>query len=1112
MSRSRLPSSSSANGQPSLDTLNAESLKLRSQITSEIDEADDPLELYDRFVMWIFDKYPREHLASSGLIELLEEATRRYKDDSSYKSDLRVVYKFILTNGIGTVYALLFEDYALTLERDGRYSAADEVYRAGIQRKARPVDRLKKRYDEFRRRTSSKPPMPPPAAPVALPKAKGTSEADLLRRQPLRNYDNPTSVTAQAQPKPTSTPSQDPSPPSLSSASYSHNRYFHMLAPPLAGKRPEKLRLHLNLLFTEEGGEYSMPEARARSMGLLGKKWGQPPASELPRENPSTTRVNFNDDGSRNTRSYTARRSLAGGEPTVTINTKAALADVFGMYNSPEKSTRFSTMPGTKHAPVRAVEPVTPLSLLLQTRPASVEKPNSSAAVIPSFTPFVDENAGRRKENAAPPKFKPFVDATLQARTPTSAPAPAPGRRALASKDIGAATSVPPPKGSGGAALNVFSKVFTPVTKEEIRQSTGQSPQSEGQVFQAVGENGPPQLNSQKLTLLGDVQPPFKVFSRPPEKKSVFSKPGSFPPPFVDDPSTAPPRPALCSRPPLGVFVPQRTEEEALEVLSDDEDEEDHDGRDAQPNPTMDYEEDLEDFESAQNAPFGGRFGQFNVMTPIAERTLEYTSTGRFSVTDSDISALGERPFGQPDAVEAAEKLAAEVRRDNVFMSEQQVVNSRPILHSGDDETSSVSSEESMSSRPPPFRLSDGHTIPSLNKEKKDLELQAVTTLVEEKTGTLNLSDDNGSRTLSYTSRCSAPGRLAEIRSQTDEGHGMSSRSLNHGQIFPLQLGDMHFDVYEKLDDDENEESRRVAIKVVKPQNEWEFRMLRKVHASLPARLRSSVIHPQALYTFRDESFLVLDLCTQGSLLDIINGAGPAGVSQPGACLDELLVTFFTVELLRLLEGLHSKGIIHGDLKIDNCLVRLEDVPGGASAWAAQYDPAGAGGWRNKGIKLIDFGRAIDTPMFPRGQTFIAEWATDARDCVEMREGQPWTYQADYFGLAGIVYCMLYGKYIEASSIVRVKPQQIGEQQHNEPRYKLTTPFKRYWQTDLWTRLFDVLLNPSLVHPNSALPVSEILILLRAEMEAWLQANCNRSSNTLKGLLKKVELSVIRGE
>jgi checkpoint serine/threonine-protein kinase len=136
MSRPRSTSSASINKKVPLGAFDAESSRRRSQIASEIDEADDPLALYDSFVKWIFAEYPREHLASSGLIELLEEATRRYKGDSSYKSDLRylklwrlyaslvdkpsVVYKFILTNGIGTVYALLFEDYALALERDGR--------------------------------------------------------------------------------------------------------------------------------------------------------------------------------------------------------------------------------------------------------------------------------------------------------------------------------------------------------------------------------------------------------------------------------------------------------------------------------------------------------------------------------------------------------------------------------------------------------------------------------------------------------------------------------------------------------------------------------------------------------------------------------------------------------------------------------------------------------------------------------------------------------------------------------------------------------------------------------------------------------------------------------
>ena len=130
-----------------------------------------------------------------------------------------------------------------------------------------------------------------------------------------------------------------------------------MLAPPAPGKRPEKLRFDLSLLFTDERVEYSVQEARARSMGLLGKKWAPLPVT-------GKKRVEFNDDGHKDPK-HTMRKGLgfSAGEPTVTIATKEALADVFGMYNSPEKSMRFGAVAGSKHAPVRRVEPVTPISL-----------------------------------------------------------------------------------------------------------------------------------------------------------------------------------------------------------------------------------------------------------------------------------------------------------------------------------------------------------------------------------------------------------------------------------------------------------------------------------------------------------------------------------------------------------------------------------------------------------------------------------------------------------------------------------------------------------------------------------------------------------------------------
>ena len=320
-----------------------------------------------------------------------------------------------------------------------------------------------------------------------------------------------------------------------------------------------------------------------------------------------------------------------------------------------------------------------------------------------------------------------------------------------------------------------------------------------------------------------------------------------------------------------------------------------------------------------------------------------------------------------------------------------------------------------------------------------------------------------------------------------------------------LKLGVEDSDEDDELDDedeDDEEVSSMVALKVVKPRNIWEYHVLRRLHTALPPSLRRSIVLPHALYAFGDESHLVLDLCPQGMLLNIVNNAVSAGIAQAGACLDELLVMFFSIELLRLMESMHSAGFIHGDLKIDNCLLRLEEVPGGAAAWSGTYQPTGDGGWSYKGLKVIDFGRTIDTRLFPPNQKFIADWATDDRDCFEVRENRPWTYQTDYFGLAGIIYCMLFGKYIEASSVMHAP-----DSTDSEPIYKLATPLKRYWQTDILTRLFDMLLNPCRVRGDRNLPICEELGSVRVEMEKWLQSNCNRSSNTLKGLLKKVELS-----
>jgi checkpoint serine/threonine-protein kinase len=232
---------------------------------------------------------------------------------------------------------------------------------------------------------------------------------------------------------------------------------------------------------------------------------------------------------------------------------------------------------------------------------------------------------------------------------------------------------------------------------------------------------------------------------------------------------------------------------------------------------------------------------------------------------------------------------------------------------------------------------------------------------------------------------------------------------------------------------------------VEKPGAVWEAVILDRILTRLDPAQRLSIIRPRELFSFADESYLVLDYMPQGTLLDAVNkastmGIAPATAGGPSA-LDELVAIFFTIELLRLIESLHRSQFIHGDIKIDNCLVRLDDIPaseGGASSWSPQYSPTGADGWRHKGAKLIDFGRAIDMSLFPAGekQKFKADWKVDERDCVEMREDREWSYETDYFGLASICYCMLFGKYITTEE--GVAPQGKSGRWH-----KIATPLKR---------------------------------------------------------------------
>ena len=345
------------------------------------------------------------------------------------------------------------------------------------------------------------------------------------------------------------------------------------------------------------------------------------------------------------------------------------------------------------------------------------------------------------------------------------------------------------------------------------------------------------------------------------------------------------------------------------------------------------------------------------------------------------------------------------------------------------------------------------------------------------------------------------------------EGTYTIKRQLGEGTFAPVYLVENSAAI-PREDVDENDENRppsRIgksahrkpleAIKMEDPPSSWEFYILRQAHRRLGVtRPSQSIVRAHEMHLFRDECFLMEEYREQGTLLDLVNIARADNSSAGG--MEEAMAMWLSVELLRTVEALHAKQLIHGDLKGDNVLVRFED-PGAETDWSPTYFPSGAHGWASKGVCLIDMGRGIDMKQFVPHVAFIADWKTTEADCAEMRELRPWTYQIDYHGLAGIVHSLLFGKYME--TVGEKRGASLG--QGATKTYRIRESLKRYWQVDIWADVFHLLLNP-LAHvgeeEGARMPVVRGMRGVRERMEAWLEENCERGVG-LKGMIARME-------
>ncbi|KAJ2662502.1 protein kinase [Coemansia sp. RSA 1199] len=135
-------------------------------------ESDDPLDVYYRYVQWLLEVFPQAH-GHHAIIKLVEKPLQLFRHEERYRNDARfvkmwiwytsivgtgqdAVFQFLVANRIGDSQAVFYEEYAKHLEATNSVRKADEVYQLGIARKAQPLARLKRRFDEFQRRVMAR--------------------------------------------------------------------------------------------------------------------------------------------------------------------------------------------------------------------------------------------------------------------------------------------------------------------------------------------------------------------------------------------------------------------------------------------------------------------------------------------------------------------------------------------------------------------------------------------------------------------------------------------------------------------------------------------------------------------------------------------------------------------------------------------------------------------------------------------------------------------------------------------------------------------------------------------------------------------------------------------
>ncbi|RKF56694.1 Checkpoint serine/threonine-protein kinase BUB1 [Golovinomyces cichoracearum] len=1099
----------------------------RQEFESEIEnisESEDPLDIYDRYVKWTLDAYPSAQATpSSQLLPLLERATRAFVNSMQYKNDPRYLklwisyirfvsdapreaFSYLARHGIGEYLALFYEEFAAWLEGVGRRNQADEIYRLGIDKEARPMARLLRKYSEFQARLAQRPDDTSQPSSPALPTIRPalTTKVDpftiVLPSDPQAVVPNPElrQTAKNKKPKLQIFSDKDNNNPDL--VPQVDTIGWQSIGSLAERKKENKIEAKPWVGETLKAGS--------------GKKTTK---IAVYKDTSSPWRCVFQSQSQ-----YTYPQITDPSEHQVTVNQKGRkeciFVDLEALYPTPEifgSELSIEELRAYHRGWLSMTWETEDCNNMRIIDHSSSENSSNKISIVndelieavaenfvidePLSKGVSHEGRGRRMKirevnetqiikaklsSPSGPKMmkRKSKDQTMTLHTKAATdeiydlfnqPLQIPEETVKEDEDSSDEDEMTDGDYTSGCELTINDNDFDETSNiknanEWSEQSSKKHvPDLENEIECNEEIKSKDSIDDQVRNQKENIQPSTPLSSEFSTEDGFISLPNSS---LTDEPPNHPYREPIQvthNRLPFMTPIAEKTESSI-------------------------------GIETASKTPIKNTFNEHH-HTEVNVSSRHTFEIHRHNIDNETVTKTF--PKNSPPAKEA-KYYPGKYEKEDTDYSMKITKKIAIIKDKQCNPTNHALHKSILSCIEPPLHVYEGYFDNSdvINARNPEIKKYLKTINRSHRKSAEKTINSPASPILRFpgTHRCYeiirelGAGTFAPvylIKSMLAE----DKDNLGQSTSFRLQGSSLSMS--------ENERNNLEALKMEHTPSAWEFYIMRQARYRLEnSRAAASVIKVNEMHLYKDESYLIEEFREQGTLLNVINIAkedksGPAG-------MDESLAMFFSIELFRTIEELHAKGILHGDLKADNCLVRFDPIDD-TETWSSCYRRDGSEGWIKKGISLIDFGRGIDMYVFNPDVQFIADWDSSPQDCAEIREMRPWTYQIDYHGLAGILHSMLFGKYIDTVSDTRSTCLGPGAKK----TWRLRENLKRYWQVDIWAEAFDLLLNGASHiegEEDCKMPITRSLKACREKMELWLEANTKKCIN-LQASIRKLE-------